>query len=268
MSEYMEKHSMSKMIGSPPGYIGHEEGGALTELVRHRPYSVLLFDEVEKAHPDMFNLLLQVLDNGELTDAKGRRVNFKNTIILMTSNLGAEYIDKMTEIGFMKATEKTKEQKYDEQKSRIDRALKDFFRPEFLNRVDDTVIFNVLSEVDIKKIVKLQVREVQDRLKARGIVVKVSNDVISAIAKLGYNPQYGASLLKRVIERKGLTPLSKILLAEGMPSKATVTVSIDKKSGELKFDVINQDVLKLPKGEHRPRAKRSPLQPKAAKVNK
>jgi ATP-dependent Clp protease ATP-binding subunit ClpB len=265
MSEYMEKHSMSKMIGSPPGYVGHEEGGALTELVRHRPYSVLLFDEVEKAHPDMFNLLLQVLDNGELTDAKGRKVNFKNTIILMTSNLGAEYIENMTEIGFIKSADKSKEQEYAEQKKRINDALKRFFRPEFLNRLDSTIIFNVLSELDIKKIVKLQVKEVQDRLKAQGITVKVGADVINAIAKIGYDPRYGARPIKRVIESKGLTPLSKMLLAEGMPNKATIIVSIDKKTGELKFDIKNQDLPKLPGGKSRTQSKKSPIQPSASK---
>ncbi len=265
MSEYMEKHAMSKMIGSPPGYVGHEEGGSLTELVRHRPYSVLLFDEVEKAHPDMFNLLLQVLDSGELTDAKGRKVNFKNTIILMTSNLGAEYISNMTEIGFMKMTPKTKEQKYAEQKSRIDSALKSFFRPEFLNRVDSTIIFNVLSEKDIKKIVKIKIKEVQDRLSKRGITLKVTPAVISAIAKHGYDPQYGARPIARLIESKGLTPLSKILLAEGMPKDVIVNVDINKEKEEVIFNIINKDLPKLPKGKQL-KAKKSPIQPKRNKV--
>ncbi len=263
MSEYMEKHSMSKMIGSPPGYIGHEEGGALTELVRHRPYSVLLFDEVEKAHPDMFNLLLQVLDNGELTDAKGRKVNFKNTIILMTSNLGAEYIDNIVEIGFLKNNKKDKDLQISEQKKRIEDALKSFFRPEFLNRVDSTIIFNTLSKADIKKIVKLKLKEVQDRLKSNGITVKVSAPVISLIAENGYDPQYGARPIARFIENNGLTPLSKILLEQGMPKKALVNIDIDKKSGELIFDVINQEMVPKLKGSIQKTPKKSPIQRKS-----
>ncbi|MCD5384609.1 MAG: AAA family ATPase, partial [Candidatus Pacebacteria bacterium] len=262
MSEYMEKHSMSKMIGSPPGYVGHEEGGVLTELVRHRPYSVLLFDEVEKAHPDMFNLLLQVLDNGELTDAKGRKVNFKNTIILMTSNLGSEYINNMTQIGFTKAATKTKEQKYDEQKNRINSALKDFFKPEFLNRVDSTLIFNVLNESDIKKIVKLHIKEIKERLKSNGISLKIANNVITIIATEGYSPQYGARPLKRVIEDKVLTPLSKILLAEGMPENASVSISVDKKSGDFNFEIVNNSLPKLNKGKSLKKSKKSPIQAK------
>ncbi len=263
MSEYMEKHSMSKMIGSPPGYVGHEEGGALTELVRHRPYSVLLFDEVEKAHPDMFNLLLQVLDNGELTDAKGRKVNFKNTIILMTSNLGAEYVDNIVEIGFLKNNKKDKDSQILEQKKRIEDALKSFFRPEFLNRVDSTIIFNTLSKTDVKKIVKLKLKEVQDRLKSNGITVKVSAPVISLIAENGYDPQYGARPIARFIESNGLTPLSKILLEQGMPKKALVNIDIDKESGELIFDVINQDIPKLKESIQKP-SKKSPIQRKSA----
>ncbi len=236
MSEYMEKHSMSKMVGSPPGYVGHEEGGALTEVVRHRPYSVLLFDEIEKAHPDIFNLLLQVLDNGELTDAKGRKVNFKNTIILMTSNLGAEYVQNMTKIGFTQGSEQSAEEKLTDQKSRINRALKDFFKPEFLNRIDETLIFNVLSESNIQQIVKMNIAEVKGRLKARGLTLQVPTAVLSSIAKEGYDPQYGARPIKRLIESKILTPLSKILIQEGMPSKAKVVVGILAKKKMSKKD--------------------------------
>jgi len=258
---------MSKMIGSPPGYIGHEEGGSLTEQVRHRPYSVLLFDEVEKAHPDMFNLLLQVLDNGELTDAKGRKVNFKNTIILMTSNLGAEYIDKMTDIGFMKATSKSKEQEYAEQKQRINSALEEFFKPEFLNRVDASIIFNVLSESDTKKIVILKVKEVQQRLKLRGVTLKLANAVISTIAKESHNPKYGSRPIDRLIESKVLTPLSKILLKEGMPEKANIDVSLNKEDGEFVFSTVKTNIQRLPRGRYI-KAKKSPIQPKQTKVNK
>src|SRR3989344_8164608 len=164
MSEYMEKHSVSKIIGAPPGYVGHEEGGALTELVRHRPYAVLLFDEIEKAHPEVFNILLQVLDNGYLTDAKGRRVNFRNTIIIMTSNIGAQYIDKMEQIGFAMGGG-TDAANYIMAKEKGMQSLKDSFRPEFLNRVDEIIVFNILSPEAIREIVGIQIAEVVERLR-------------------------------------------------------------------------------------------------------
>src|SRR6185369_9652695 len=163
MSEYMEKHSVSKIIGAPPGYVGHEEGGSLTELVRHRPYSVLLFDEIEKAHPEVFNILLQVLDAGYLTDAKGRKVNFRNTIIIMTSNIGAQYIDKMEQIGFSTGGGKDADN-YLVAKDRVEQSLKDYFRPEFLNRIDEIIIFNILSPEAVKEIVGIQVKEIIERL--------------------------------------------------------------------------------------------------------
>ncbi len=257
MSEYMEKHAMSKMIGSPPGYVGHEDGGSLTELVRHRPYSVLLFDEIEKAHPDIFNLLLQVLDNGELTDAKGRKVNFKNTIILMTSNLGAEYIQNMTKIGFTQNDEQTIEEKTEEQKDRIQKALKDFFNPEFLNRIDEALIFNVLTQKDIKRIVKMHITEVKERLKDRGFTLQVSNSVLSKLAKDAYDPQYGARPVKRLVESKILTPLSKILIQKGMPTIAKIIVDIapykNKEedvdvSSEFTFNLVLPAIKTLPTG--------------------
>ncbi len=247
MSEYMEKHSMSKMVGSPPGYVGHEEGGSLTETVRHRPYSVLLFDEIEKAHPDIFNILLQVLDNGELTDAKGRKVNFKNTIIVMTSNLGAEYIENMTKIGFASGgaeSQQSIDEQKEQQKSRIERALRDFFKPEFLNRIDETIIFNVLTKEDIKHIVRMYITEVKSRLKGRGIALQVSSTVLSAIVKEGYDPSRGARPIKRLIESKILTPLSKILIQESMPSKAKVVVGVHK--DEFTFNLILPETPALP----------------------
>ncbi len=247
MSEYMEKHSMSKMVGSPPGYIGHEEGGSLTEVVRHRPYSVLLFDEIEKAHPDIFNILLQVLDNGMLTDAKGRNVNFKNTIILMTSNLGAEYIQNITKIGFNNTQKKDNDTELEEQKKRIGAALKNFFRPEFLNRIDETLIFNSLSQKNIRKIVSMHIGEVKSRLKDNGLTLQVSTKVLSKIAKDGYDPQYGARPIRRLIESKILTPLSKILMREGMPIKAKVSVNVDANNkDEFVFDVHVPELPALP----------------------
>ena len=188
MSEFMEKHSVSKLIGAPPGYVGFEEGSTFAESVRHRPYSVILFDEIEKAHPEVFNVLLQILDNGRLTDAKGRVINFKNTVIIMTSNVGAQYIDKMQSIGFSSGAEET----YANVKDKVLSTLKEHFRPEFLNRLDDIIIFDVLSMEAIKEIVSIQVEIIKKRLMDKEISLKVSDEVLALLAKDGYNPQYGA----------------------------------------------------------------------------
>jgi ATP-dependent Clp protease ATP-binding subunit ClpA len=173
MSEYMEKHSVARLIGSPPGYVGHEEGGQLTETVRHRPYSLILFDEIEKAHPEVFNILLQILDNGRLTDGKGRIVNFKNTIIIMTSNIGGEYISQMSSLGFNNFTAKKEKETYEEQKknlkAKINDVLKDYFRPEFLNRIDEIIVFNPLRLEDIEKIVSIQTQKVLERLSKQNL---------------------------------------------------------------------------------------------------
>ncbi len=233
MSEYMEKHSVSKIIGSPPGYIGHEEGGAITEMVRHRPYSVILFDEIEKAHPEVFNILLQVLDSGHLTDAKGRKVNFKNTVIIMTSNIGAEFIDRMSKFGF--ATETNEAMQYGQAKEKVLESLKNFFRPEFLNRLDEIIIFDILSRETIRNIVGMQVAMVQKRLFGKEIKLTVSDDVLDYIAKEGYDPKFGARPLKRVIQSKILTPVASMMINEGMLRGGNVSVSMKK--GELSFDV-------------------------------
>ena len=233
MSEYMEKHSVSKIIGSPPGYVGHEEGGAITELVRHRPYSVILFDEIEKAHPEVFNILLQVLDSGHLTDAKGRKVNFKNTVIIMTSNIGAEYIDRMSKFGF--ASENTVTTQYAQAKEKVLESLKHFFRPEFLNRLDEIIIFDILSPETIRSIVTMQVAMVQKRLFGKDIKLAVTEDVLDYIAKEGYEPKFGARPLKRVIQSKILTPVASMMINEGMLRGGSVAVSMKK--GELSFDV-------------------------------
>lgn len=237
MSEFMEKHSVSKLIGSPPGYVGHDEGGGLTEMVRRRPYSVILFDEIEKAHPEVFNILLQVLDNGRLTDSKGRTVNFKNTVIIMTSNIGAQYIEKMEKIGFVKQSETEEKDNYDQVKDKVMSSLKDYFRPEFLNRVDDIILFDILSKESIEKIVKIQVDIVAARLKEkeRDINLIVSPEVLSYLAKEGYNPQYGARPLKRLIQNKILTPVANMMISQGITKGGTVTVDI--KNGEFTFDV-------------------------------
>ncbi len=234
MSEYMEKHSVSKIIGAPPGYVGHEEGGSLTELVRHRPYSVLLFDEIEKAHPEVFNILLQVLDNGVLTDAKGRSVNFRNTIIIMTSNIGAQHIDKMEQLGFALAGGE-EEDNYRIAKERVTQSLKEHFRPEFLNRIDEIIIFNILSPEAIKEIVGIQIREVVERLRTKDINLVLSDSVLAYLAKEGYNPHYGARPLRRLIQDKILTKVATLMIGRGVLSGGTV--SVDMKNNEFVFDV-------------------------------
>jgi len=239
MSEFMERHSVSKLIGSPPGYVGYEEGGNLTEQVRHRPYSVVLFDEVEKAHPEVFNILLQVLDNGRLTDAKGRVVNFKNTVIILTSNIGAQFIDKMEEIGF--SMEKTKKAEYEDVKGKVMKALKDNFRPEFLNRLDDVIIFDILSEQAVAKIVDIQLDIVRKRLEEKEIKLVISKEVITYLAKEGYNPQYGARPLKRLIQDKILTPVASLMISRGVMAGGIVNVNL--KGGEFTFDVKGKKFL-------------------------
>lgn len=234
MSEYMEKHSVSKIIGAPPGYVGHEEGGALTELIRHRPYSVILFDEIEKAHPEVFNILLQVLDNGQLTDAKGRKANFRNTVIIMTSNIGAQYIDKMEQLGFAIGGD-TDEANYVQAKDKVMAALKNSFRPEFINRIDETLIFNILSPEAVKDIVSIQVREVVQRLRDKNITLSVSPAVLAYLAKEGYNPHYGARPLRRLIQDKILTKVATLMISKGVLSGGSV--SVDMKGTEFIFDV-------------------------------
>ncbi len=233
MSEFMEKHSVSKLIGSPPGYVGHDEGGSFTETIRHRPYSVILFDEIEKAHPEVFNILLQVLDNGRLTDAKGRTVNFKNTVIVLTSNVGAQFIDKMQKIGFSEHGEK---ENYENVKTKLTDTLKDYFRPEFLNRLDDIIVFDILSRESIEEIVKIQMDLIKERLLAKEIKLDVSPEVLSYLSKEGYNPQYGARPLKRMIQNKILTPVASLIISKGLMKGGSVFVTM-KDATEFSFDV-------------------------------
>lgn len=248
MSEYMEKHAVSKMIGSPPGYVGHDESGQLTEAVRHRPYSVILFDEIEKAHPEVFNILLQVLDNGRLTDAKGRTVNFKNTVIIMTSNIGAEHIDRMSTLGFGSGVSTTDTERYEQAKDKVSSALKEYFRPEFLNRLDDIIIFNLLSTESIKDIVRMQVDIVAKRLEEKHIALSLSSAALERLAKDGYSSQYGARPLKRLIQTKILTPIANMMVARGVLEGGSVAVDANE-SGEFTFDVR--------KGPERSRSARS-----------
>jgi len=236
MSEYMEKHAVSKIIGSPPGYVGHEEGGVITETVRHRPYSVILFDEIEKAHPEVFNILLQVLDNGHLTDAKGRKVNFKNTIVILTSNIGAEHIQKMEKLGFSSADDEINQ--YENTKSKVLEGLQDYFRPEFLNRLDEVIMFNILSPAAIKKIVKMQIDIVKARLNEKSIKLTVTPKVLEYLAKEGYTPQFGARPLKRLIQSKILTTVASLMISSGVMDGGEVVV--DMRAGEIDFKVKKQ----------------------------
>ncbi len=227
MSEYMEKHSVSKMIGSPPGYVGYEEGGQLTEIVRRRPYAVLLFDEIEKAHPDTFNLLLQILDDGHLTDAKGRKVNFKNTIIIMTSNIGSDLIldsgRTKASIGF--SNEEDKGSDSTEIRDRVLGMLRDHFRPEFLNRVDEVIMFHALTESEIGDIVEMQLDRVFKRLsEGRGITLNVTPAAKKLLARKGYDPAYGARPLKRAIQHHILDPLARKIVAGELKEGATITI--------------------------------------------
>jgi len=233
MSEFMEKHSVSKLIGAPAGYVGYDEGGNLTEQIRHRPYSVVLFDEIEKAHPEVFNILLQVLDNGRLTDSKGRLVNFRNTVIILTSNIGARYIDKMEKIGF--AFDHSEKASYEDAKGKVMEELKNHFRPEFLNRLDDIVIFDILSKESIAEIVKLQVDIVKERLAQKEIKLSLSGAVYDLLAKEGYSPQYGARPLKRLIQTKILTPIASLMISRGVMKGGSIAVDI--KNGEFSFEV-------------------------------
>ncbi len=232
MSEFMEKHSIAKLIGAPPGYVGYEEAGSLTERIRHRPYAVVLFDEVEKAHPEVFNLLLQVLDSGHLTDGKGRKVNFKNTIIVLTSNIGAEFMDRAANIGF--ATSDADETAAQERmKEKVMGALKDHFRPEFLNRLDDIVMFDMLGKDTLLKIVEAQMKEASARLAQKRIALAVDPDVKSWLIEKGYNPQYGARPLKRAIQDHILTPIASLMVNQGLMEGGTVQVTL--KNGEPQF---------------------------------
>ncbi len=200
MSEYMESHSVSKLIGSPPGYVGFDEGGQLTEKVRRKPYSVILFDEVEKAHPDVMNMLLQILDDGRLTDSQGRTVNFKNTVIIMTSNIGARLITDKTTLGFSKQGKEESEKEYENTKKDVMGELKKEFRPEFINRIDEIIVFHKLNDEDIKKIIDIMLKQVTKRLEEQGMKIEIGNDVKELIAKKGVDANYGARPLKRAIQ--------------------------------------------------------------------
>lgn len=220
MSEYQEKHSVSRLVGAPPGYVGYDEGGQLTEAIRRKPYSVVLFDEIEKAHPDVFNILLQVLDDGRLTDNKGRVVNFKNTIIIMTSNMGSSYIQSQME----KLSGSNKEEVIEETKKEVMNMLKKTIRPEFLNRIDETIMFLPLTETEIRQIVLLQIKGVQKMLAENGVELEMTDAALSFLSQVGYDPEFGARPVKRAIQRYLLNDLSKKLLSQEVDRSKAIIV--------------------------------------------
>jgi len=231
MSEYMEKHSVSRLVGSPPGYIGHEEGGQLTEPVRRRPYSVILFDEIEKAHPDVFNILLQILEDGQLTDTHGRKVDFKNTVVIMTSNVGANFIEKETKMGFK--TQENEEEDYKNMKDKVMSELRRTFRPEFLNRVDEIIVFHALNREHITQIVDLMLNDLRKRLTDNEIKLEITDEAKKLLAEKGFDSQFGARPLRRSIQRLVENPLSERIL-NGQVKEGSL-VRVEAEEGELVF---------------------------------
>jgi len=223
MSEYMEKHAVSRLVGSPPGYIGYDEGGQLTEAVRRKPYSVLLLDEIEKAHPDVFNILLQILEDGRLTDAQGRTVDFRHCIVIMTSNIGASEIARNTPLGFAVSDDETGIT-YDDMKNRIMGELKKVFRPEFLNRIDEVIVFHKLAKDEIKEIVELLLRRIRESMAERELQLELSDGAKDLLVDKGWDPAMGARPLRRAIQRYVEDPLADFVLRSQVPSGSTVMV--------------------------------------------
>ncbi|MDD3376822.1 MAG: AAA family ATPase, partial [Candidatus Riflebacteria bacterium] len=218
MSEYMEKHSVSRLIGAPPGYIGYDEGGQLTEAVRRKPYSVVLFDEIEKAHQDVFNVLLQLLDDGRLTDSQGRMVDFKNVVVIMTSNLGAQaIIDDIGESGDI--SEKTR--------CKVMESVKYFFKPEFLNRIDDIILFSTLHPTQLDKIIDLQIKDIEARLSERGVKININDEARKWLLENGYNPIYGARPLKRLIQKELETLLARAIILGKVADNSAVVIGVE-----------------------------------------
>ncbi|HOY52008.1 MAG TPA: AAA family ATPase, partial [Prolixibacteraceae bacterium] len=222
MSEYQEKFSVTRLIGSPPGYVGYDEGGQLTEAVRHKPYSVVLFDEIEKAHPDVFNVLLQVLDDGRLTDNKGRVVNFKNTIIIMTSNLGSHLIQE----NFSRMTAANSGEVIEETREQLLELLRRTIRPEFLNRIDDTIIFQPLSREDIRQIVRLQLERIAGRITRQEFTLTITEEAVNWIAGVGYDPHFGARPVKRLLQKYILNELSRKILAGTISPDRPIVIGV------------------------------------------
>ncbi len=232
MSEYHEQHTVSRLFGAPPGYVGYEEGGQLTEAVRRRPYRVILFDEIEKAHPEVWNALLQILDDGRLTDGQGRVVDFRNTVLIMTSNLGTEFVRQGGTLGFLQKTDTVEDRQAQE---KIEKALKSTFRPEFLNRIDEIIMFSPLSAEQMVSIVDLQMNEVRTRLEEHGLKVELTEEARAWLAKEGYDPSFGARPLKRALQKHVESPLSIALLSGDYTEGDTVLVDLDAEKQEITF---------------------------------
>jgi ATP-dependent Clp protease ATP-binding subunit ClpC len=245
MSEYMEKHSVSRLVGSPPGYIGYDEGGQLTEAVRRKPYSVLLLDEVEKAHPDVFNILLQILEEGKLTDAQGRRVDFRNAIVIMTSNLGAAQISKNVGLGFAVGDESGLS--YEDMKNRVMSELKKVFRPELLNRIDEIIVFHKLSKEEITTIVDLQMKRVREQMATHEVAIELTDEAKELLVEQGYDPAMGARPLRRAIQRVIEDPLADFVLGRSLEPGSTILVGRKvnedgEATGEVDITVIPGEV--------------------------
>jgi len=240
MSEYMEKFNVSRLVGAPPGYVGYEEGGQLTEKVRRRPYSCVLFDEIEKAHPDVFNILLQILEDGQLTDSLGRRVNFKNTVIIMTSNIATAEIKRAQNIGFQPETE---EISYEKMREKLLAEVKKVFRPEFLNRVDEVIVFRQLGKEEMRKIVDIQIQDIQERLAERKLTLVLSESARELLVEEGFDPEYGARPIKRTIRRLVEDPLAEEILKGKFKEGATILV--EREENILRFRELTPEELPI-----------------------
>jgi len=232
MSEYREQHTVSRLFGAPPGYVGYEEGGQLTEAVRRRPYRVILFDEIEKAHPEVWNSLLQILDDGRLTDGQGRVADFRNTVLIMTSNLGTEFVQHGGTLGFLRPSDSAEDRSVHE---KIDKALKSTFRPEFLNRIDEIIMFSPLSLEQMREIVDLQMQEVRSRLEEHGLKVELTPAAREWLAQEGFDPAFGARPLRRALQKYVESPLSVSLLSGQFATNDTVVVDLDPENKQLVF---------------------------------
>jgi ATP-dependent Clp protease ATP-binding subunit ClpC len=229
MSEYMERHTVSRLVGSPPGYVGYDEGGQLTEQVRRRPYSVVLFDEIEKAHPDVFNIMLQILEDGQLTDAQGRTVDFKNVVLIMTSNVGAQTINKTKSLGFGSDDSGLS---YKEMKGRVTSELRKIFRPELLNRIDEIIVFHKLEREDMRHIIEIQIKRLRQQLVERDVTIEFTDEALNKLADEGYDPAFGARPLKRVLQRMIEDPMSEMILRGEVPNGSKVIIESNDKTAE------------------------------------
>jgi ATP-dependent Clp protease ATP-binding subunit ClpC len=237
MSEYMEKHSVSRLVGSPPGYVGYDEGGQLTEAVRRKPYSVVLLDEIEKAHPDVFNILLQVLEDGKLTDSQGRKVDFRNTIVIMTSNIGAATIAKNQSFGFAQAEDEGG-LSYDDMKNRIMGELKKVFRPELLNRIDEVIVFHKLTKDQIKHIVDLMLKRLRQQMNEHEVAIELTDSAKELLVEKGYDPAMGARPLRRAIQRVLEDPLADFVLGRQLQPGSTIVVDREEGAEDVTLEVV------------------------------